>query len=418
MLTFAIILALFLSAFFSGSEIAFISASKLGIELKRSDGSTRGRILASFYDKPDMFLSVMLVGNNIVLVIFTYLMTLVLEPVLQEWIDSTLILVLLQTIIITLIVLIFGEYLPKTIFRLFLNQLLYAFTYPLLFFKYLLAIPANLMRGLSNFFLKYVIRVPLESSVTSFTRYDLEEFVQDKAEASEEEMETEIFRNALHLKQTRVRNCMVPRTEIRHIDVNAGMDELSAIFQEAKHSRVIVTSGGIDDILGYVHHQQMISQPQDMRKILLDIDIVPEAMSVQDLMLRFIREGENIAAVVDEYGSTTGLITLEDTLEEIFGEIEDEHDAEQHVEHQIDENTYRLSGRLEINYINELFPNLQLPDGEYSTLSGYIVMTSGSIPEEGEEIEIGRHRFTIEFVSDTKIETVLVEVLPEKEEGV
>jgi CBS domain containing-hemolysin-like protein len=273
-----------------------------------------------------------------------------------------------------------------------------------------------MMRGLSTFFLKYIIRVSVENSSNTFTRYDLEEFVQGKAEEYEEEMETEIFRNALHLKQTRVRTCMVPRPEIKHIDVGASIEELSHLFQETKHSRILVTSSDIDDILGYVHHQQMIEQPDEIRSILLDIDIIPEAMSVQDLMLRFIREGETIAAVVDEYGGTSGLITLEDTLEEIFGEIEDEHDAEQHVEYQIDENTYRLSGRLEIQYINELFPNLHLPEGEYTTLSGYIVMTSGSIPEEGDEIELGRHRFTIEFVSETKIETVLVEVLAEREE--
>lgn len=417
MLTVAILSALLLSAFFSGSEIAFISASKMGIELKRSDGSARGRILAAFYDKPDQFLSVMLVGNNIVLVIFTYLMSLVLEPVFEPWIASPIIIGLVMAICITFIVLIFGEYLPKTLFRLFSNQLLYALTYPLLFFKFILALPAGMMRGLSTIFLKYVVRVPVESSINTFTRYDLEEFVQGKAEEYEDDMETEIFRNALHLKQTRVRTCMVPRPEIKHIDVNADLQELSKLFQETKHSRILVTSGDIDDILGYVHHQQMITQPGDIRQILLDIDVVPEAMSVQDLMLRFIREGETIAAVVDEYGGTSGLITLEDTLEEIFGEIEDEHDAEQHVEYQIDENTYRLSGRLEIQYINELFPNLHLPEGEYTTLSGYIVMTSGSIPAEGEEVELGRHRFTIEFVSDTKIETVLVEVLPEKEEN-
>lgn len=416
MLVIAILSALLLSAFFSGSEIAFISASKLEIELKRSDGSRRGRILAAFYDRPEQFLAVMLVGNNIVLVIFTYLMSLVLEPVLEPYISSPLVLGLIQTLLITAVVLVFGEYLPKTLFRLFANQLLHAFTYLLWFFKQVFAIPASFMKGLSTLFLKYILRVPTEDNPIQLTRYDLEEFVEGQAEDSEEELETEIFKNALHLKQTRVRSCMVPRNEIRHIDVSAGILELSKLFQETKHSRIIVTNGDLDDILGYVHHQQLIKMPSSIRKILLDIDLVPEAMSVQDLMLKFIKEGTNMAYVVDEFGGTSGLITLEDTLEEIFGEIEDEHDAELHVEEQIEERHYRLSGRLELQYINEQFPDLHLPEGEYTTLSGYIVMTEGNIPEEGEEVEIGQHRFTIEKVADTKVEIVRVELLEIEED--
>jgi CBS domain containing-hemolysin-like protein len=416
MLVIAILSALLLSAFFSGSEIAFISASKLEIELKRSDGSRRGRILAAFYDRPEQFLAVMLVGNNIVLVIFTYLMSLVLEPVLEPYISSPLVLGLIQTLLITAVVLVFGEYLPKTLFRLFANQLLHAFTYLLWFFKQVFAIPASFMKGLSTLFLKYILRVPTEDNPIQLTRYDLEEFVEGQAEDSEEELETEMFKNALHLKQTRVRSCMVPRNEIRHIDVSAGILELSKLFQETKHSRIIVTNGDLDDILGYVHHQQLIKMPSSIRKILLDIDLVPEAMSVQDLMLKFIKEGTNMAYVVDEFGGTSGLITLEDTLEEIFGEIEDEHDAELHVEEQIDERHYRLSGRLELQYINEQFPDLHLPEGEYTTLSGYIVMTEGNIPEEGEEVEIGQHRFTIEKVADTKVEIVRVELLEVEED--
>lgn len=416
MLAVAILSALLLSAFFSGSEIAFISASKLEIELKRSDGSRRGRILAAFYDRPEQFLAVMLVGNNIVLVVFTYLMSLVLEPVLEPYISSPLILGFIQTLLITAVVLVFGEYLPKTLFRLFANQLLHAFTYLLWFFKQIFAIPASFMKGLSTLFLKYILRVPTEDNPIQLTRYDLEEFVEGQAEDSEEELETEMFKNALHLKQTRVRSCMVPRNEIRHIDVSAGIVELSKLFQETKHSRIIVTNGDLDDILGYVHHQQLIKMPSNIRKILLDIDLVPEAMSVQDLMLKFIKEGTNMAYVVDEFGGTSGLITLEDTLEEIFGEIEDEHDAELHVEEQIDDRHYRLSGRLELQYINEQFPDLHLPEGEYTTLSGYIVMTEGNIPEEGEEVEIGQHRFIIEKVADTKVEIVRVELVDVEEE--
>lgn len=411
MLTVAIIVTLLLSGFFSGSEIAYISSSRLNMELRRRDGSRTGRLLANMYDNPSQFISVMLVGNNIVLVAFAYLMSLVLDPILAPGISNPVLMGLVQTIIITTLVLFFGEFIPKTIFRIFSNELLSAFVYPLTFFTHALALPARLMRLISQLILRLVFRGQQQKASTNFSRYDLEEFVQDRAADSEEEMETEMFRNALHLKQTRVRNVMVPRTEIKHIDRTASLKELSSLFQETKHSRILITDGDIDKILGYIHHQQLIGARSNMKSMIMDIDLVPEAMSVQDLLLKFIREKNSIAYVVDEFGGTSGLITLEDILEEIFGEIEDEHDEDGHIGHQLDEKTYRLSGRLEVQYINELFPLLEIPEGEYTTLSGYIVMTSGQIPEEGEEIDIGRHSFTIEHVSDTKIEVVLVKLL-------
>lgn len=411
MLTVAILTTLLLSAFFSGSEIAFISSSRLNVELRRRDGSRTGRLLASMYDQPSQFISVMLVGNNIVLVAFAYLMSLVLDPMLSPGIENVLLMGLTQTVIITILVLLFGEFIPKTIFRIFPDELLSAFVYPLTFFTYALAIPARIMRAMSQGLLRVLFRGEQQAVNNNFSRYDLEEFVQDRAADSEEEMETEMFRNALHLKQIRVRSVMVPRTEIKHIDRSASLQELSELFQETKHSRILITDDDIDNILGYIHHQQLIGARSKMDDMIMDIDLVPEAMSVQDLLLKFIREKYSIAYVVDEFGGTSGLITLEDILEEIFGEIEDEHDEDGHIGHQIDEQTYRLSGRLEIQYINELFPLLDLPEGDYTTLSGYIVMTSGHIPEEGEEVEIGRHRFTIELVSDTKIEVVLVQLM-------
>jgi CBS domain containing-hemolysin-like protein len=413
----AILATLLLSGLFSGSEIAFISSSRLNVELRRRDGSRAGRMLARLYDKPGQFISVMLVGNNIVLVAFAYLMSLVLEPLLMSWMSSPFLMGLAQTVFITIIVLLFGEFIPKTIFRLFSNELLSTLVYPLSFFTIILGFPAWFMRRSSHLLLRFFFQGQQKKVVNHFSRYDLEEFVQDKAADAEEEMETEMFKNALHLKQTRVRSVMVPRTEIKHIDHSASMIELSSVFQETKHSRVLITDGDIDNILGYVHHQQLIGSPRFIRDMIMVIDLVPEAMSVQDLLLKFIREKNSIAYVVDEFGGTSGLITLEDILEEIFGEIEDEHDEEGHVGHQIDENTYRLSGRLEIQYINELFPFLEIPEGDYTTLSGYIVMTSGHIPEEGDVVDIGKHRFTVELVSDTKIEMILVEVVNSNDNG-
>jgi CBS domain containing-hemolysin-like protein len=415
MIVVAIILALLLSAFFSGSEIAFISASKLGVELKRSSGSRRGAILASFYDNPDRFLGIMLVGNNIALVIFTYLMTRLLTPFFEPSIHNEALILLINTIIITGVVLLLGEFLPKTMFRLYANSLLYALAIPLLFFKYLLGIPAWVVTKMSNWFLKNVMRVNLPRRQKVFTRTDLESFVSTRAIDSEDELEADMFKNALHLQKVKVRECMVPRTEVQYIDVTESRERLIELFQSTAHSRIIVVENDIDHVIGYVHHLQFLKEPGNLKKIVLAIPFVPESMNVKDLLVRFIRDNTTIACVVDEYGGTSGLITMEDVLEEIFGEIEDEHDQEEYVEAQIMRDEYIFSGRLEIDYLNEKY-DLDIPEGEYSTLSGYLVMTTQSIPEEGDEIELEGYRYILDAVSEKKIETVRVIKLTEEEQ--
>ncbi len=406
-----IVFSLLLSAFFSGSEIAFVTANKLGIQVLKNKGHRRGKIIAKFYDEPRDFLGAMLVGNNIALVVFTIFMAKLIQPSIESIAGGNpIIVLLLVTIVTTMVVLLFGELLPKTFFRLFANELLYRLAYLLRFFKWLLAIPAFFMTGLSNILLKYVFRLPTTDVSSALTRVDLEHYIEDSI-SEEEDIDKEILTNALNLGTLRVRDCMIPRNEIIHVDRNAKYEEVLGLFKESKKSRIMVTDHDIENVVGYIHHQQLLDNNKNIKKLILPMPYVPEAMNVQDLMHRFIKKGTNIACVVDEFGGTAGLITLEDILEEIFGEIEDEHDKEDYVEEMISKSEYLFSGRLEIDYLNEKYEHLRLPEGEYQTLSGYIVMTHGSIPESGDIVELENYKFVLEHVADTRIEIVRVIIL-------
>ncbi len=408
-----ILFFLLLSALFSGTEIAYISASKLWIELKRKKPSLRGRILAYFYDKPGDFLSALLVGNNIALVIFTSLVSKeILEPYFIDilGIHNDLLILFINTILITLTVLVFGEFLPKTLFRLFANELIYFFAIPLRFLQFILYIPSWFMTNMNNFIMRNVFNTPIEDELSVITRLDLENFI--KTSDSEEDIDTDLFEKALHLEALKVKECMVPRTEIKHIDVSATVEDLLDMLTDTQLSRILVTDEDIDNILGYVHHQQLLSEPKTIKNILLEIPFVPEAMRVRDLLNQFIKNRINIACVVDEFGGVAGIITLEDILEEIFGEIEDEHDQEEYIESQVSEHEFVFSGRLEIDMLNDKYESLELPEGDYHTLSGYLVMTTETIPKQGDEIELDGYKYILEMVSETKIETVRVIKLP------
>ncbi len=403
-----ILLTLILAAFFSGTEIAFITANKLGVEIERDKGTRRSKLISGFYEKPKEFLSALLVGNNIVLVLFTYTMTRLIEPMLLPWLGSEIVRLLIITIIATIIMLMLGEFLPKIIFRLFANRALLLVAYPMVFFKWILRFPAWVIITFSNLLLKYVFRAPINDVQDAFTRLDLQDFVEGSLAKDDDSMEADMFKNALQLKNVKARECMVPRTEIVHVDVSDGMIELKKLFLETRHSRVLVTDGDIDNILGYIHHQSLLNGKKEIRDLIIPIPYVPGVSSVLDIMSTFTRRQNNIAVVVDEYGGTAGIITLEDITEEIFGEIEDEHDQEEYTEEKISETEYLFSGRLEIDYLNEKFPALKFPEGEYETLSGYVVMTSGTIPEAGRELELDDYKFVFEKVSDKKIELLRV----------
>ncbi len=404
-----IILVLLLSALFSGAEIAFISANKLKIELLKNKGRGRAKILASFFDKPANFLGTLLVGNNIALVVFTSLMTVILSNLFGPFEFGDYVLLLINTVIITIVVLIFGEFLPKTLFRLFSNEILYTLAYPLKLLQIILIIPAAVMIRLSNFVLAFLFRMPIEETATAFTRLDLENLVNNARQSSdEEEIDNELFGRALNLKDVKVKDCMVPRTEVVHVDVNENVAELTQIIKETKLSRIIVVNGDIDEVIGYVHHRQLLNNPKTIKGITLNISFIPEVMRVTDVLNLFIKNRWNIVCVVDEFGAIAGIVTLEDLLEEIFGEIEDEYDQGEHVENQISENEYVFSGRLEIDYLNEKYENINLPTGEYHTLSGYLVNTLENIPNQGAEIDLDGYKFILEIASDTKIELVRI----------
>lgn len=408
-LIIVILFFLMLSAFFSGAEIAFVSANKLGIEIKRDEGSTRGKILGKFFDKPDDFLGTMLVGNNIALVIFTYFMAELINPIIMPFVSHEVALGLILTFITTVIVLIFGEFLPKTVFRLFSNEALYFLAYPILIFRYILKIPTWVMIKLTNLFMSGFVKSPDKKLTEALTRTDLYHYIHETLSDFHEDIDKEIFTNVLNLNQLKVRDCMIPRPEIINFDKGDSVEDLIQLFIKTKVSRILIIDGDIENVIGYIHHQQLLDNPKTIKKLILDIGFVPETMNARDLMMRFIKESQNLACVVDEFGSTAGIITLEDILEEIFGEIEDEHDIEEYVEKKISDTEYLFSGRLEIDYLNETYEELDLPEGDYHTLSGYLIMTSGNIPSEsGEVIELEGYKFVIEKLSDTKIDTVRV----------
>ena len=407
MLVFIIIVLLLLSALFSGSEIAFVSANKLGIEVLKNKGNKRGKLLSEFYDKPKKFMSAMLVGNNIVLVLLTIFATQLIEPLFATFLPPGSISIILSvTVVITIVVLIFGEFLPKTLFRLFSNELLFKLAPVLKFFMFILFLPTWFMTALSNFVLKYLFNAKDETVETVLSKIDLEDYINESVH-EEQDIDKEILTTALNLGSLKVRDCLIPRNEIIYIDKSDSVEEMIALFKEHKISRVIVIDGDIENVIGYVHHQQLLSNPKKFDKLLMPISFIPDAMGLHELMRKFILDRTYISIVVDEFGGITGLITLEDILEEIFGEIEDEHDEEGLTDEKISDDEYLLAGRLEIDYLNDKY-DLEIPEGDYQTLSGYIILSEQNIPTQGAEIIIGNYKYILESVSDTKIETVRV----------
>lgn len=405
-----VLTALLFSALFSGSETAFLTANKLKVELKRQKGNRLSSILSYFYEHPDRFLSTMLVGNNIALVVFTSLLSIPLTQLLSNifGIQNEYGLFISNTLFITILLLFFGEFLPKALFRLYANELLYFFAIPLRALQYILFIPSWLMNQTSNLVLRIFLGANNAKNEQEITRTDLEEFIQDTRTETEEGIDKDLFNRALNMQHIRVSECMIPRTEIFHIDVESTVQEALQSFVDSKLSRLLVTDGDIDNVLGYIHHQQLLQNPGNIRELILPIIFIPEVLRSHDLLNRFIKDRITIACVVDEYGALSGLITQEDLLEILFGDIEDEHDEEEYVEEQLSEFEYRFSGRLEISYLNEKYPWLDLPEGEYQTLSGYLVNILSDIPEAGAQIVLNDNEFILEQVTETRIETIRI----------
>ncbi len=408
-----VVVTLLLSAFFSGSEIAYLTANRLNIEVYKNKGDNKARILTDLYSDPKRFLSTMLVGNNVVLVVYSMFFSAIVTPFfneflpLQSWATAVL-----TTFVLTLVLLVFGEYLPKTIFRIYANDIVYKFSPLLSFFKKTLSIPAIILTKISNRIIRMFFGPTEIEENYSITPLDLEHFIHQHSH-EDEMVDREILTNALNLNQVKIQDCMIPRNEIVFVDKNDDLVQVKNIFQESKHSRLIVIDDDIENVVGYIHHQTLFKNITSIKRHIREIEFFPEVMNIQDLLHHFIKSRTNISIVVDEYGSVAGIITLEDILEEIFGEIEDEYDVEDYTEKVISEKEFIFSGRLELDYLNDKYENLHLPDEEYNTLSGYIVMTHGSIPEEGEEIFLDNFKFIILSKSETKINEVKVILLEE-----
>lgn len=407
-----LILAMVASAMFSGLEIAFVSANKLKIELDNNKGNITAKVLSSFLKKPAKFIGSMLLGNNIALVIYSILMAKFLEPLIIEHIVSNeLIILLLQTIISTLLILFFAEFLPKALFRINPNKVLSIAAIPIAIVYYFLYPFTYITVGISNLILK-LFKVDTSESDLAFSKIDLEDFVakiQDNKDDNETiDSEIQIFKNALSFADVKVRECMIPRTEIVGMEVESEIEELRLNFIETGLSKILIYRDSIDNIIGYVHSKELFKKPESIKSILLPVSIVPEVMSANDMLKKALKERRSIAVVVDEFGGTSGILTIEDVIEEIFGEIEDEHDKEDFTEEKVDEDHYQFSARVEIDYINEKY-KIALPESDdYETLGGLIININESIPDNGEVITIDDFEFTIDKVSENKVDLISV----------
>ena len=410
-----ILLCILLIGFFAGTEIAFISANKLNIELRKKQGKFSGQILARFMDNPSEFIGTSLVGVNVLVVVYGLLAAEATSKLLLFYgiSLSEYPKLILDTLIATIVILIFAEFLPKAIFRSKAEVVLTIFSVPMLLMYYIFYPVAKVFVSISEFILKYLFNVRIKENKQVFNRVDLELLVKQNMHGHENEtseVNAELFENALYLVNVKIRKCMVPRNEVEAVDVTASLTDIRKKFIDTKLSKVIVYEDNIDNIIGYVHHLDLNRRPKTIREILHKITPVPEAMSAVDLMNSFTKERKSIAWVIDEFGGTAGIVTMEDVLEEIFGDINDEYDEQEHVEKQIAEHEYIFSGRLELDYLNEKY-GFDFPTDDSETLSGYIITEHETIPKIKERIFIGRYEFDVLLVTDTRIETVKMKVL-------
>jgi len=410
-----LLLAMFASALFSGIEIAFVSANRLKIELDKNKGVFSAKILSIFLKQPAKFIGTMLLGNNVALVIYSIIMAKFLEPlIVLNVTDNEITILLIQTIISTLVVLFFAEFLPKTLFRINPNKVLTIAAVPLTIVYYVLYPFTYITVGISTLILS-LFKVDTSESDLAFSRIDLEDFIaniQEREDAGEEvDSEIQIFKNALGFSEVRVRECMIPRTEITAVEVDDSIVELKQKFIDTGFSKILIYRDSIDNIIGYVHSKELFKKPVLIKSILLPVFIVPEVMLVSEVLNKALKERRSIAVVVDESGGTSGILTLEDIIEEIFGEIEDEHDKEGLIDEQLSDNVFKFSARIEIDYINDKY-KFDLPTSEeYETLGGYIINMHESIPEEYDVIEAAGVVFTINDVSGNKIETLTMTLI-------
>jgi len=411
-----VLITLVLSGFFSGLEIAFVSSNRLKQELDIKNNNSSARILSQFYKNPSRFIGALLLGNNIALVGYGIVMAKILEEpiaaLLPAAINTEFFVLITQTILSTLLILIVAEFIPKILFRISPNAILKFLALPVWLF-YVLFYPLIILYiGFSEFLLKRVFRIKLKDEVYTFSAVDLDEYIKDfqPEQVEENNQEIQMIQNAMDFKNVKLRDCMIPRTEIVAVDIDTDINELIRLFTTSGHSKVMVYEGDIDNLIGYVHAYDIFSHPLNLKNIIRKVDIFPETMAAKDLLNEFIKNHKSIAIVVDEFGGTSGIVTMEDIIEEIFGEIEDEYDTDTDKEERLSENQFLFSTRLEIDYLNEKY-NLNIPESEeYETLAGFILHYHESIPQKDEIIEITPFVFEVTAASENRLDEVKMTV--------
>lgn len=408
-----------LAGFFAGLETAFANVNKLSIELKKKQGRATGKILASFNENPARFLATSLLGLSIVVVIYGIMFAGIFQPIGSAITQSPAagtnyqpVLLLLEIFVATLLVLFLGFFIPRAVFRSRPETLLSFFALPVSVISKPLYVIGNLLVSVSEWILKYLFNVRISETRPSFVRVDVEHFIRQSQQhfAENQELNTELFENALSLAHVKIRGCLIPRKEIEALEITNPITVARRKFMDTKLSKIIIYENTIDNILGYIHQLDMFKNPAEIQTIIHPIMAVPETMSAIDLLSKFNKERKSIAWVVDEFGGTAGIVTIEDVLEEIFGEIKDEHDVEEFVEKQIAEKEYIFSGRLELDYLNEKY-GFDFPEDESETLSGYIINHHETIPKLKERIIIDDYEFDVLNVTDTRIEMVKMKIL-------
>lgn len=414
-----LVLVILVAGFFAGMETAFANVNRLSIELKRKQGRSTGKILSGFNEHPARFLATSLIGLTIAIVIYSMLVAGWLDSLwaliwtANEMTQMVALALFVEIVVATLLVLFFGFFIPRSIFRSRPEALLGFFAHPISVLSKPLYIIGNLLESISEWILKYLFNVRITEGKSSFARVDVEYFIrqsQQHAGGDNQELNTELFENALSLVHVKIRGCLIPRKEIEALDISSTIEQARRKFMDTKLSKVIIYENNIDNILGYVHQLDMFKSPSEIRSVIHPILAVPETMSAIDLLGKFNKERRSIAWVVDEFGGTAGIVTIEDVLEEIFGDIKDEHDVEEFVEKQIAEKEYIFSGRLELDYLNEQY-GFEFPEDESETLSGYIISHYETIPRLKERIIIDDYEFDILNVTDTRIEMVKMKIL-------
>jgi putative hemolysin len=410
-----IVLSIILSAFFSGMEIAFVSANKLHIELEKKREGFIPQILNKITQKSSKFITTMLVGNNISLVIYSYYMGGFLLGIMPLEGFNEFSILLIQTIISTIIILVTAEFLPKAIFRIYANEVLKIFAVPAYVFYILFHFLSDFITGISDFFLRVFFKTNADEQQVEFSKEELGNYILEQLETGndDEEMDSEIqiFQNALEFHNVKAREVMVPRTEITAVEIHENITNLESIFIETGLSKVLVYKSSMDDVIGYINAFELFKKPKTIKSILLPVEIVPESMMINNVLNILMKKRKSVAVVVDEYGGTSGMITVEDIVEELFGEIEDEHDSQEFLEEKINEATFNFSARLEVDYLNEEY-NLSIPKSEaYETLGGFIIEHTESIPEENEVVDIEGFEIRILNTSGAKIDVVCLKVL-------